>query len=358
MSPSIFTYDLPQDRIAQRPVYPYDAAKLLVIDRKSGGIKESQFSQIDNYLSPSDLLFFNNSAVIPARVFARKRDTGAQGELLFLESSAAEEVLVLAKPIKKFTENSIFDLDQTYSLKIISRISAKELKVLCLKNNNPCSSKELLAAIGVMPIPPYIRSGRGDIQDQKDYQSLFANADGSIAAPTASLHFTPELLAKINEQKIETAQITLHVGPASFLPLWNDEDSPNLNNLTPGIEYYQYDARIIDLVAKKRESGGRIIPVGTTVVRALESIARESAVNKDAVRCDSLNNLIATDIFIKPGYKFNLVDGLVTNFHQPGTTHLLLVEALLGRDLLKRSYEYALANDFRFLSYGDGMLII
>ena len=196
-----------------------------------------------------------------------------------------------------------------------------------------------IAAHGTMPIPPYIRKGVGDEQDAVDYQSIFARYPGSVAAPTASLHFNDALMTRITDG-VGTAvsRITLHVGPASFLPVI---DEGKLKK--PGSEQFEVSEDAKREMLSTREQGGRVIAVGTTVVRALES-------------CMKTNG--STELFISPGYRFEIVDAVVTNFHQPGTTHLLLVEALLGKDLLSRAYEHAMRNDYRFLSYGDGMLIV
>ena len=194
-----------------------------------------------------------------------------------------------------------------------------------------------------MPIPPYIRGGKSDEQDTLDYQTHFAKAagNGSIAAPTASLHFTPELVATIKSKGIQMINLTLHVGLASFLPLWND----SVENLTPpGKEEFVVEESTWQTISNHKSTGGRVIAVGTTVVRALESRVREMEGE--------------TELFITPGFDFKMVDAMVTNFHQPATTHLLLVEAFIGKNLLRESYEYAIRNDFRFLSYGDGMLLV
>ena len=211
------------------------------------------------------------------------------------------------------------------------------------------ATRALLHAVGHMPIPPYIRRGISDEQDRADYQTFFAANDGSIAAPTASLHFTPELFERIRARGAAVRFLTLHVGAASFLPLWHgDEDELR----KPGAERFYYDPTVLTDCAAARARGGRVIAVGTTVVRALESHAAHA--HKGG---DKSATLLSTELFITPGYQFALVDALVTNFHQPRTTHLLLVESLLGRARLQRVYEYALAHDFRFLSYGDGMFI-
>lgn len=333
-----YQYDLPADKIAQRPVYPYDQAKLLLVDKGASSLNESVFTDIADFLQSSDLLVFNDTAVKPARLFGRFADSGGQVEVLLVNELADNSWQCLARPLKKFHAGRQIKFSEELS----ATIGEREDNLINLSFN----SAEHLASVGTMPIPPYIRGGHSDEQDKLDYQTHFAKTaagdDGgnSIAAPTASLHFTPELMSKIKDKGVQTINLTLHVGLASFLPLWND----SVEDLSPpGREEFKVAEDTWATISQHRSSGGRVIAVGTTVVRALESQAR--------------NLQGETDLFITPGFQFKIVDALVTNFHQPATTHLLLVEAFIGKDLLASSYDYALNNNFRFLSYGDGMLL-
>jgi S-adenosylmethionine:tRNA ribosyltransferase-isomerase len=352
MTSSVFNYNLPEDRIAQRPVYPYDQAKLLVIDRSTNHLHECVFRDIGKYIKAQDQLIFNNSRVIPARLYGKLQPGGGEVEFLLLNPlerrSNQEEVWsALGRPLKKLRTGSIVNVSDLLTLKVLERVGEKEV-ALCLSAARG-SVTEALTQIGYMPIPPYIRKGRSDQQDRIDYQSPFAKCEGSVAAPTASLHFTESLLADLRTQGVHIDEITLHVGAASFLPVF-DADSATPVFTPPGREKMVVSPEFSQSLMATKVRGGRRIAVGTTVVRALESLAAYGELN-DILSVD-------TEIFIQPGHEFKNVDSVVTNFHQPGTSHMLLVEALLGRDLLKKSYEYALNNQFRFLSYGDAMLIL
>ncbi len=333
---SFFNYQLPPEKIAQRPVYPYDQARLLVVERSAKQLSESTFANIAQYLNSNDLLIFNNTAVRPSRLFG-KLDTGGHVELLLVKSSQPSSWWCLARPLKKLVAGKIINFDLGLQGKVVSQ---SEQQVLIKFNLSDLQIKE----IALMPIPPYIRRGHGDSQDLIDYQTCFAEIEGSIAAPTASLHFTTNLIAEIKAKKIAIEYLTLHVGTASFLPLqFSDQDSIT----PPGSEEFLVSEDLIKKIIATKENGGRVIAVGTTAVRALESSNLE------------INNYAGdTKLFIQPGYKFKVIDAMVTNFHQPSTTHLMLVQAFIGIDLITASYQYALNNDFRFLSYGDGMICL
>lgn len=326
-----FTYDLPKDRIAQRPIYPYHDAKLLVVDREANSISEDTFYNIDKHLEPSDLLVFNNSKVRPARLFGRLADTGGEIELLTLEEQFPGVWQCLGRPLKKLKAGTQIEFEEGLSGTVQERVGAQKVIVQF--------SSSSLDETGVMPIPPYIRQGRGDEQDVNDYQTYFAEVEGSVAAPTASLHFTPELVAKLDQFGCQREFVTLHVGPPSFLPLGDAQ---------PGEERYFCSADLIAKLVDAKKEGRRVIGVGTTVARVLETVALEEGV---------ANREGETDLFIEPGHEFKFLDGLITNFHQPGTTHLLLVEAFAGKTMVSALYDYAINNDFRFLSYGDGVLL-
>ena len=344
-----FSYQLPSERIAQRPVIPYDSAKLLVVQRGSDTVSSGTFAEIGDFLRSGDLLVFNQSRVIPARLFGQLA-SGAGIELLLLSAGAENELSwrAMGRPLKKLKPGTEVLFDGAIGL-VGDRIGEREITVDFVLTDDTAFS-EWLERAGHMPIPPYIRAGKSDVRDRMDYQTHFAARAGSVAAPTASLHFTPELLQRLARRGCEHTFLTLHVGMPSFVQLFDSETVTDLAGIeAPGSEHYIYDARLVERIAKHRVSGGRVVAVGTTVVRALESM----------LRCPSAKDgaLLDTELFISPGFEFIATDLLVTNFHQPGTTHLLLVEALLGRALLAEAYEFALANDYRFLSYGDGMLI-
>lgn len=336
---SPFTYNLPAEKIAQRPVYPYDSAKLLLADTKNQNIKEDSFLNFADYLNSGDLLIFNNSAVIPARIFA-ELETGAAVEILLLRRISSGQWLCLGKPMKKLIAGKKIKINKDLSAEVVERQGDYEALLKFSTNAGPAGEQEIFAA-GCMPIPPYIRQGQGDQKDIEDYQTFFALNQGSVAAPTASLHFTENLFKKISAKNVQIDFLTLHVGKASFTQVFSEAEPDKL--VLPGSEEFTVSAELLASIKKTKANGGRVIAVGTTAVRALESSAEKLAGE--------------TSLFITPGYKFKVIDAMITNFHQPGTTHLLLVEAFMGGELLQQTYSYALQNDFRFLSYGDGMMI-
>lgn len=341
---SPYSYDLPDDRIAQRPVHPPEAAKMLVVDRATRLLRHSVFSDITNFLKSSDHLVFNDTKVIPARLFGRlENESGYEIEVVLLEEKAPHEWTALGFPMRKIRQSSRIYCNDKLSAEVLT--SPVEDRLL-LRFQSPDSSEinARLLEHGTMPIPPYIREGRGDEQDRIDYQSIFAQCPGSVAAPTASLHFSKTLMEKIrNEARCRIDTLTLHVSTASFQPIFvNGELRP------PGTERYSVPEALIQSLLATKQSGGRVVAVGTTVVRALESAARSMQESSKG----------ETALFIQPGFEFKLVDALITNFHQPRTTHLLLVEALLEKELLRNVYETALNTSYRFLSYGDGMFIV
>jgi S-adenosylmethionine:tRNA ribosyltransferase-isomerase len=281
---------------------------------------------------------------MPARFYPRLNTSdGHQVELVLLREVADNEWMAIGYPMRR--------IRAAHTLLFGERLVARQLPWdtpdrIRLKFETPCREEtfRLIDSLGTMPIPPYIRQGRADEQDKIDYQSIFAEHVGSVAAPTASLHFSTALMDDIRSTvccQIDT--VTLHVGAASFQPIFvNGELRP------PGTEELNVSPRLIESLQASRAVGGRVIAIGTTVIRALESAAQQGSISLDS----------ETSLFIRPGFEFNIVDAVVTNFHQPSTTHLLLVESLLGKDLLARTYETALTNEYRFLSYGDGMFIL
>ena len=330
-------------------MYPPEAAKLLVYHRSTGAIADATYAQITDYINPGDVFVFNNSKVIPARLFGKLRESTV--ELLLVQRIRDGEWRCLGKPMKKFSPGTKIYFGAGLYGTITERTGPKEVHVSFEAEEGTFSLDEKIFEVGNMPIPPYIRGGKSDAQDKIDYQTIFAKHEGSIAAPTASLHFSPALKDKMLAAGALIEEVTLHVGAASFLPLWDETDDKPIER--PGIELFKHDPSLLDRLYKKKQAGSRIIAVGTTVVRALESMTR-----LPTAETRSTKTLHETDLFITPGFTFHICDHLVTNYHQPRTTHLLLVEAYMGREGIEKSYEHALSHGYRFLSYGDGMIIL
>ena len=345
----VFTYDLPLERIAQRPIKPYDAAKLLIVNTKHDVIVSSYFYELSNILRPSDVLVFNNTKVLPSRLFGKIEDSSSEVEVFLIAQVSAAKWRCAAKPLRKIKSDSVIRFTPDLIASAGQRINEREIE-LEFTSDGDLNSDLMKAAC--MPIPPYIRDGRADSEDLLDYQSIFAELPGSIAAPTASLHFTKELLEKIKSHNVKVEQITLHLGTASFRSLWED-DGVDSELKPPAAEKVVFNSETLQNLLEKKAQGSRIVAVGTSVVRALESMIRID----ESLRADMNNHTMDTDLFIAPGFDFKIVDAIITNFHQPRSSHLLLVEAFLGKDLLKNSYKRALDQDYRFLSYGDGMFL-
>jgi S-adenosylmethionine:tRNA ribosyltransferase-isomerase len=340
-----YSYDLPDDRIAQRPVHPPESAKMLVVSRESGDIKHRSFDDIVDYIKPGDHFVFNDTKVIPARLFGKLETIeGYDVEVVLLQEIEQHKWTALGFPMRKIrAAEKIFFSDQLQAT--VLPAPTEDRLLLRFNAASGLEIEALLNQHGTMPIPPYIRNGRGDEQDRLDYQSVFATYPGSVAAPTASLHFSERLISRMTHESLcKIDRITLHVGTASFQPIF-----VNGKLRRPGQERFAVPSQVMEALMETKRTGGRVIAVGTTVVRALESAALSEKPSDD---------LDSTELFIEPGFRFRIVDNLVTNFHQPKTTHLLLVEALLGAENLDRSYQAALSNQYRFLSYGDGMFVL
>jgi S-adenosylmethionine:tRNA ribosyltransferase-isomerase len=339
-----YSYELPDSRIAQRPVHPPESAKMLVYSRSQRSITHSHFSALGDFLRAGDHLIFNDTKVIPARLFGSLEGAGGYDvEVVLLTEIGNHEWIALGFPMRKIRAASQIYFNERLSAEVLPSQAEDRLR-LRFFSNQPHDLSRLINEHGTMPIPPYIRNGRGDDQDRSDYQSIFAENPGSVAAPTASLHFTNALIDSLrNDVGCVVDTLTLHVGTASFQPIVvNGVLRP------PGEERFVVPRDVLERIGETKSRGGRVVAIGTTVVRALESAARS----------DDSSSMQGTALFIQPGFQFQLVDALVTNFHQPRTTHLLLVEALLGKDGIDASYQAALSSGYRFLSYGDGMLIV
>lgn len=338
-----FDYFLPKEAIAQKPWPKRDECRLLVL-RKDGEIEHRIFRDILDYLRAGDILVINVTKVIPARLLGKKEKTGGKVEILLIKKLNGKSWECILKPLKRIKEGTkvVFP---GHNLKA-EIIQLKEKKAGIVKFTGPSPLEKVLFKVGQIPLPPYIkREGGPTFEDEKKYQTVYAKQPGAVAAPTAGLHFTPRLLKKIKEMKVDIAEIILHTGWASFFPFTNQEIEKN--KLPP--EYFKISPLTAEKINQCKKRGGRVIAVGTTTVRALET--------------KSSNNHLSpgegwTSLFIYPGYKFKIVDSLVTNFHMPRSSLLLLVAAFVGREKLMRAYQEALSKGYRFLSYGDAMLII
>ena len=335
-----FDYYLPEELIAQTPLKKRDESRLLVLDKKNGEIEHKKFYNIIDYLEPGDTLVLNDTKVLPARLIGEKAETGAVIEILLLKNIEKDEWETLAKPARRIKEGTIVSFGN-------GKLKAKCTKVLDdgIRHFELIYDgilMEILDELGTMPLPPYIHE---KLDDQSLYQTVYAKEIGSAAAPTAGLHFTKDLLKKIEAKGINIAYITLHVGLGTFRPVSVEK----VEDHEMHSEFYSMTKEVADLLNNTRKDGKRIIAVGTTSTRTLETIA--SKYNK-FVECHGWTN-----IFIYPGYKFKGIDALITNFHLPKSTLVMLVSALAGRDNIMHAYKIAVEEKYRFFSFGDAMFI-
>lgn len=336
-----FYYDLPKERIAQTPVEPRDHSRLLVMDRFTGEMEHRHFYDIVDYLHPGDLLVINDSRVLPARLYGYKEDTGAHMELLLLEQKENMVWECLAKPGKKAKPGVklIFgDGLLTGEVVEVKEDGNRMVKFTC--NGNFYS---VLDQIGQMPLPPYITE---KLQDKERYQTVYSKELGSAAAPTAGLHFTPELMDKIRAMGVDFASVTLHVGLGTFRPVKAQEVTEHKMHS----EHCLLPKETAEKILKTKANGGRVIAVGTTSCRTLESVATFTG------QIQPWEGY--TDIFIYPGYEFKVLDGLITNFHLPESTLIMLVSAFAGREHILHAYEEAVKLEYRFFSFGDACLFL
>ncbi len=341
---SNFNYDLPEELIAQSPIEPRDSSRLMVIGKNSGNISRDFFYNILNYIKPGDCLILNDSKVLPARIYGKNVKTGADVEFLLLKQHSHNTWETLVKPGKKAKEKFSFifgDPERIFLEAEIKNVLPDGNRIIEFKDVNDFFYK--LETIGQMPLPPYIKE---KLKDKSRYQTVYAKDLGSAAAPTAGLHFTPELLGKIKEHGINAGFLTLHVGLGTFRPLKEE----NIENHKMHSEYFALPESTSQLINNTKKSGGRIISVGTTSCRVLESVFQKHG---KIQACEG-----STDIFIKPGYKFGVIDGLVTNFHLPESTLIMLVSAFAGYENTMKAYEVAVKEKYRFFSFGDSMIII
>ena len=341
MNTKDFYYDLPEELIAQTPLAKRDSSKLLVLPLNEDQIEHKHFGDILDYLRPDDCLIMNNSRVLPARIFGVK-ETGSLVELLLLKNIGNDEWECLVKPGKKARVGAELKISDFLSCKITNVLEDgnRIVKFFYPEGRN---IYEILDEVGTMPLPPYIKE---KLEDQERYQTVYAKEIGSAAAPTAGLHFTDELMQIISQMGVKIGYVTLHVGLGTFRPV-KVEDVSNHKMHT---ESYFVPPETIDLINETRNKGGRIISVGTTSTRTLESAFDEKG--------NCIKPYGDTDIFIYPGYKFKMIDGLITNFHLPESTLIMLVSALAGKDKVLEAYRIAVEEKYRFFSFGDAMLII
>ncbi len=340
MNTSDFYYDLPEELIAQTPAEPRDSSRLLIYHRQDETVEHKVFRDIIDYLNPGDALVVNDTRVIPARLYGKKQGTGREVEFLLLNRLSKDTWEAIMRPGKKLRIGDRVDFAEDLQAEILEK---KEDGVTRVKFYFEGLFEPLLERYGNMPLPPYITKR---LEDRQRYQTVYAKENGSAAAPTAGLHFTPELMEEIRQKGIDIIPVLLHVGLGTFRPVKVD----NVENHKMHSEYYSISADSARRINETRKRGGRIIAVGTTSVRTLESVADEEGCIKE----QSGN----TEIFIYPGYHFKCVDALITNFHLPESTLLMLISAFMGKEQALGLYRLAVQERYRFFSFGDAMLII
>ena len=337
---SDYYFDLPKELIAQDPLEDRSASRLLTLDKNTGAWTHQHFRDIRQYLHPGDCLVLNNTKVIPARLYGTKEGTGALIELLLLKRREGDVWETLVKPGKKAKPGTRLTFgDGSLRAEILDIVDEGNRLVKFIYDG---IWEEILDSLGEMPLPPYITH---KLQDKNRYQTVYARYEGSAAAPTAGLHFTQELLSEIKEQGVSLVYVTLHVGLGTFRPVKVD----NVKEHHMHSEYYEVTKEAADKINERKRAGGRIICVGTTSCRTIESASDENGLV--VAGCGN------TEIFIYPGYQFKVLDGLITNFHLPESTLLMLVSALAGREHVLAAYEEAVKEKYRFFSFGDAMMI-
>lgn len=341
MNTADFDFHLPEELIAQTPLEKRDASRLLVVDRSSGEFSDQHFDSIIDQLQPGDALVMNNTRVLPARLYGEKPGTGGHVELLLLKNTEGDQWEVLAKPAKRLKVGAQVSFGD-------GRLTATVVEELehggrIVRFDYQGIFLEVLESLGEMPLPPYIHE---KLADRERYQTVYAKENGSAAAPTAGLHFTKELLAQIESKGVKLVYLTLHVGLGTFRPVSVD----NLDDHEMHSEFYTLSEEAAATLREVKANGHRVIAVGTTSIRTLETIGNKF---QGDIQADSG----WTNIFIKPGYQWQIVDAFSTNFHLPKSTLVMLVSAFAGRDLTLKAYEHAIAERYRFFSFGDAMFI-
>lgn len=332
-----FHFDLPDELIARYPTEQRSASRLLRLDGETGDIQHSHFYQLTDFVEPNDLLVFNNTRVLPARLFGKK-SSGGQVEILIERVESEHDALAHVRANRSPKPGARLVLEEGTEVEVISKDGAMyQLKLLSSDWHS------VMQAVGHMPLPPYI-DREDELSDKERYQTVYSEVEGAVAAPTAGLHFDDELLAKLSDKGVETAFVTLHVGAGTFSPVRVD----NILEHKMHSEWYELSQEVVDKVKQTRAKGGRVIAVGTTSVRCLESAAINGELEAGSGE---------TDIFIYPGYVFRAVDALITNFHLPESTLMMLVSAFASKKHIMQAYDEAVSEQYRFFSYGDSMFI-
>ena len=340
MKTSDFYYDLPEELIAQDPLLDRASSRLMVIDKKTGKLEHHHFREIVQYLQEGDCLVLNDTKVIPARLLGHKEDTGAVIELLLLKRLDKDRWETLVRPGKKVRKGFVVTFGEGILTGTIEEVLEDGNRIVCFTYEG--IFEEILDKLGEMPLPPYITH---KLQDKNRYQTVYAKYEGSAAAPTAGLHFTRELLSELQEKGVKLAYVTLHVGLGTFRPVKVDDVTQHHMHS----EFYQVTKEAADLINETRKNNGRVICVGTTSCRTIESASDDNGIVIPG--CDN------TEIFIYPGYRFKVLDCLITNFHLPESTLIMLVSALAGKERILSAYETAVQEKYRFFSFGDAMFI-
>ncbi len=341
MKVDLYDFELPEHLIAQVPLKDRTASRLLTLNKQTGEVRHQHFGDILEYFSEGDTLILNDTRVIPARLFGTKKDTGAKAEVLLLTQLEGDRWEALVKPGKKIKPGAVIQFGDELEA-VIEEEGDMGMRVLSFRYEG--IFQEILDRLGEMPLPPYIKE---TLDDRERYQTVYAKHEGSAAAPTAGLHFTTELLEAIRAKGISIGFVTLHVGLGTFRPMSVDTVEDHVMHE----EYYSLPAETAELINTTKARGGRIIAVGTTSARTLETVARDFA-GKPLEATSGW-----TQIFIYPGHSFGLVDAMITNFHLPKSTLVMLVSALAGRDHIMAAYEEAIREQYRFFSFGDAMFI-
>ncbi len=335
-----YFYNLPEELIAQSPAEPRDSARLLIYNRETKQIDHKIFKDIVEYLKPGDVLVLNNSRVIPARIYGIKEQTGAKIEVLLNKRLNLTDWEIIAKPFKRLKVGTIVKFNNELSMQVLELLTDGVCKIKFIYEGR---FEEILDRVGSMPLPPYITK---KLENKEDYQTIYSKHEGSSAAPTAGLHWTDELLEKVKNMGVEVLEVVLHVGLGTFRPVKEDD----IANHEMHSEYYEITQEVANKINKAKQEGRRVIACGTTSVRVLESAATDfgkvCAHNGD------------TKIFIYPPYKFKIVDGLITNFHLPESTLMMLVSAFESVEEIKKIYDIAVQEKYRFFSFGDAMLLL
>ena len=340
MKTSDFNYELPKELIAQVPLKQRDMSRLLVLNKKTGKIEHKTFHDIIDYLNEGDTLVLNDTKVIPARIFGHREGKDESIEVLLVKEYGEDKWEVLAKPGRKLKIGTVIEFSNKLKAEVLDILEEGERVIKFIYDG---IFNELLDEIGIMPLPPYITE---KLEEQDRYQTVYSKIRGSAAAPTAGLHFTKELLNKVQEKGINIVYVTLHVGIGTFRPVKVD----NVLEHKMHSEYYEVSADAANVINETKKRGNKVICVGTTSCRTIESAADKNGIIKPEKR--------ETDIFIYPGYKFKVVDNLITNFHLPESTLIMLVSALAGKDNIMNAYNEAVHEKYRFFSFGDAMYIM